>query len=156
VFCRTAAQREAVLQRAVELAAGWSADGQKPTIGRWFGDPVPERHAAVAAQVEGLLNSVNPIGYARTYRLFARSDAAHADRLHNLAMPALFLTGELDPNSTPEMSRAMAARAPFGRAQIITGERHMMSLTAPKAVNAAIRAFLADPARTPAPACLQP
>lgn len=153
VFCRTPAQREAVLQRAERLATGRSVDGQKATIRRWFGDPVPGLHAAIAARIEGQLASVNPIGYARTYSLFARSDAAHADRLQNLAMPALFLTGELDPNSTPEMSRAMATVAPFGHAQVIAGGRHMMSLTAPDIVNAAIRTFLADQARTFSPTC---
>jgi (E)-2-((N-methylformamido)methylene)succinate hydrolase len=153
VFCRTPVQREAVLQRAERLTASPSVVDQKATIHRWFGDPVPGRHAAMAARVEGLLASVNPIGYGRTYTLFARSDAAHADRLQNLAMPALFLTGEFDPNSTPEMSRAMATKAPFGRAQVIAGERHMMSLTASDVVNVTIRAFLSGQARTRAAAC---
>jgi (E)-2-((N-methylformamido)methylene)succinate hydrolase len=155
VFCRSPAQREAVLQRAQRLATGRAVDGQKATIHRWFGDPVPGRHAAMATLVEGLLASVDPIGYARTYDLFARSDGAHANRLQNLAMPALFLTGEFDPNSTPEMSRAMAAKAPFGHAQVIAGERHMMSLTASDIVNAAIRAFVADQAHARAPACVE-
>ncbi len=155
VFCRTPAQRKAVLQRAERLTADRSVDDQKATIRRWFGDPVPGRHAAMAARVEGLLTSVNPIGYARTYNLFARSDAAHADRLQNLAMPVLFLTGEYDPNSTPEMSRAMATKAPFGHAKVIAGERHMMSLTASDLVNAAIHAFLADQARARALTCVE-
>jgi flavin reductase (DIM6/NTAB) family NADH-FMN oxidoreductase RutF len=59
-----------------------------------------------------------------------------------LEAPALFLTGEQDPNSSPAMSQAMAAIAPRGRALIIPDERHMMNLTSPERINAALLEFL--------------
>ncbi|MFE0752374.1 alpha/beta fold hydrolase [Inquilinus sp. NPDC058860] len=141
VYRRTPAQREAVLDRARRIEAegpGGAVDG---TIARWFGNPVPAALAEVADKTRAFLESADPVGYARTYRLFASADAAHAERLGGLAVPALFLTGEEDPNSSPEMSRAMAAAVPRGRAEILPGERHMMSLTAPALVNARLRAF---------------
>jgi pimeloyl-ACP methyl ester carboxylesterase len=66
-----------------------------------------------------------------TYQLFASADAVHAAALPGLAMPALFMTGECDPNSSPDMSRAMAL-APQGQLDIVAAERHMMNVTAPE------------------------
>jgi pimeloyl-ACP methyl ester carboxylesterase len=57
-------------------------------------------------------------------------------------MPALFMTGECDPNSSPEMSRAMATLAPQGQLDIVAAERHMMNVTAPDRVNRRLRIFL--------------
>ena len=92
-------------------------------------------------------HAVDPVGYARTYRLFASSDDAHVGRLTQLTVPALFLTGECDPNSSPAMSFAMAATAPRGRAEIIANERHMMNVTEPARVNERLLAFLREATR---------
>lgn len=143
VYRRTAAQRAAVARRAAGIETGLSEEGRRQTLARWFGDPVPEAQRGTAAWVDAALAAVEPAGYARTYRLFATSDEAHAGRLPALAMPALFLTGEHDANSAPAMARAMAAEAPKGRAMVIPGARHMMSLVSPALVNAALRDFLA-------------
>lgn len=144
VYDRTPAQREAVMTRAATLGDAPLDTGVDATLSRWFGDPVPGHLTQAAQAVRGLLLSVDPLGYARTYRLFACSDDAHVGRLASLAVPALFLTGECDPNSSPAMSRAMAAAAPFGRAEIIANERHMMNVTDPEGVNERLLAFLAE------------
>ena len=52
------------------------------------------------------------------------------------------MTGELEPNSTPAMSRAMAKLVPNGRAQIVKGAAHMMPMTHAAEVNAALSTFL--------------
>lgn len=144
VYCRSAEQRAAALRRAAALAREGNLASPEDTLARWFGDPVPAALAPHAETARAMLGSVDPVGYARTYRVFAGSDAEHRGRLERLAMPALFMTGEFDPNSTPQMSRAMAAAAPFGRCEILAGERHMMTLTAPLLVSERIRAFHRD------------
>lgn len=142
VYDRTPAQREAVMTRAATLGDAPADAGVDATLSRWFGDPIPVHLTHAAQAVRDLLLSVDPVGYARTYRLFASSDDAHVGRLANLAVPALFLTGECDPNSSPAMSRAMAAAAPLGRAEVIANERHMMNVTDPAGVNERLLAFL--------------
>lgn len=142
VHCRTPEQRAAVDARAQALADGAASASAEGAMTRWFGDPVPPHLTAQADKVRRLLTSVDPIGYARTYRLFAHSDDAHNGRLEGLAVPSLFATGELDPNSTPAMSEAMAAKAPNGRCEILRGERHVMALTAPDTVNRCLSAFI--------------
>lgn len=140
-FCRSPEQREAIAQRLAALENAAALPAWAATITRWFGDPVPASWSRAAATVHALLDAVDPVGYARTYRLFATSDAAHRERLAGLSVPALFLTGTGDPNSTPEMSQAMARLAPGGRAEIVPDERHMMSLTAPGEINRRLLAF---------------
>ena len=149
VYCRSAEQRSAVESRAKSLSRDDMPDA---ALERWFGNVNPSAHAGAASLVRHLLTSVDPAGYARTYRLFATSDDAHVGRLAGLESPALFITGECDPNSTPAMSRAMAAIAPLGAAAIIAGERHMMSLTSPMEVNQRLLEFLltSDRARSSA------
>jgi pimeloyl-ACP methyl ester carboxylesterase len=149
VYCRTSEQRAAVEQRAAALNDGRGTVSPDGTIARWFGDPLPDGVRRAAETVRNLLEAVDPIGYARTYRLFATSDDALRGRLGALNVPALFMTGELDPNSTPAMSQAMAKEAIKGRCEIISGERHMMPVTAPCEVNQRLRAFLTTPSNRP-------
>jgi (E)-2-((N-methylformamido)methylene)succinate hydrolase len=144
VYDRTPSQREAVMTRAASLGDAQAASGVDATLSRWFGDPIPGHLTQAALAVRSLLLAVDPVGYARTYRLFARSDAAHVGRLASLAAPALFLTGECDANSNAQMSQAMAAAAPRARAEVIENERHMMNVTNPERVNASLLAFLAE------------
>lgn len=142
VFQRTPEQRAAVQSRAAALNQAGVQATIGNTIARWFGDPVPAALQSMAANVAGYLRDVQPEGYARTYRLFASSDEAHAGRLHGLSMPTLFLTGEHDANSAPEMSQAMGQAAPHASVEIIPGERHMMNVVAPDAVNQSLRRWL--------------
>jgi pimeloyl-ACP methyl ester carboxylesterase len=87
---------------------------------------------------------VDADGYATAYTAFATGDATYADVWPQVAQPALFLTGALDANSTPAMARQMAAAAPRGRAVVIEGHGHMAPMTAPAAVNDALRTWLAE------------
>ena len=114
----------------------------EPTLARWFGAPIPPYLDTTAQLCRRLLAEVNPVGYARTYGLFASSDRAHEDRLASLQPPALFMTGEFDPNSTPAMSQAMASVVPGSRCRVLPGERHMMGLTGAPAVHSELLPFL--------------
>ncbi|MGF6851875.1 alpha/beta fold hydrolase [Paraburkholderia sp. CI3] len=144
VYDRTPAQREAVMTRAALLSDAPADTGVDGTLSRWFGDPIPGHLTQAARAVRALLLAVDPVGYVRTYRLFACSDDAHVGRLASLAVPALFLTGERDLNSSAQMSRAMAAAAPRGHAEVIANARHMMNVTDPERVNASLLAFLVE------------
>lgn len=142
VYSRTAEQRKAVMQRADALRDIGIAATIDSTMERWFGNPVPAARTDVAELVHTLLQSINTLGYARTYDLFASSDHIHVQSLPGLKAPALFMTGEFDLNSSPEMSAAMAQATPGAQLVIIPGERHMMSLTAPAEVNRQLSMFI--------------
>lgn len=136
VHRRTPEARAAVLARAEDIACGRT--GVESALGRWFG-PDDE---AVRDHVTGWFETIDQQGYLAAYRAFAKGDAVYADRLGAIEAPALLLTGEDDPNSTPAMSKAMAALMPHGEARIIAGHRHMVNLTAPEQVTAALEALL--------------
>lgn len=142
VFERDARQRAAVLERARLLGEHGVQATVDSTIARWFGDPPPAELEDTAALAADILAGVNAVGYARAYRLFATSDDVHAQTLPGLRMPALFITGELDPNSSPAMSEAMAALAPHGEVLIVPGARHMMNLTDAPEVNRRLLEFI--------------
>ena len=142
VFRRPPALAKAVRERAAAMNSHDDPSAVAATISRWFGDPVPAGRAGAAATARAALESVDPQGYARTYRLFARADEAHADSLSQLSMPALFMTGSEDRNSSPAMSAAMAHLAPQGQCIVLEGERHMMTIASPEKVTRHIAAFL--------------
>jgi pimeloyl-ACP methyl ester carboxylesterase len=142
VFCRTDGQRQAVMQRAAALRDVGSDANVADTLRRWFGEPVPEALHGAAELSRSMLKGVRPVGYARTYMVFASADAEHASSLRSLRMPALFTTGDGDPNSTPAMSRAMAEQVAGAELAILPDTRHMMSLTDPQRVNALLIDFL--------------
>jgi len=134
VFSRTEVQRALVRKRAQELQQHGTQANLDDTMKRWFGDPVAPDCVLAERLSRQLLEQVNPQGYACAYQVFATADAQHASRLHGLRPPVLFFTGELDPNSTPAMSQAMAELAPNAEVNVLKGQRHMMNLTAPQQV----------------------
>lgn len=142
VFKRSETQRQAVQARARSLQEQGLQANIRSTLERWYGSPTPQSLQEAAQLSAQILAQVDPVGYARAYRLFAHSDSAHADRLAKLAMPALFMTGSLDQNSSPAMTEAMAALAPQGQSYILEHAHHMMPLTHSEQVNRHIADFL--------------
>jgi pimeloyl-ACP methyl ester carboxylesterase len=136
VHRRTDAARRAVLARADQIAAG--RGGITGPLDRWFepGDKVARD------QVAHWLSTVSLAGYAAAYRAFAEGDQVYADRLGEIACPALVLTGGRDANSTAAMTGQMASMMPHGKGHVIAGHRHMVNLTAPDAVSAALAGWL--------------
>ena len=128
IFQRDEAARDAVTARAASLSDHAVADPAAP-LDRWFGtSPTgPVREARDAC--EGWLKNCDPKGYAAAYRVFAAHDGPDPDDLARLHCPALFITGEDEPNSTPAMSRQMAELAPQGQAHVIPGAAHMAPMT---------------------------
>ena len=127
VHRRSAAASAAVLARATDLA-------------RWF----TAEEAVPRALCADMLRTVSPAGYATAYAAFAAGDATYADRLPGIRCPALVLTAEGDANSTPAMTHAIADAIPGGRALVIAGHRHMLTLTAADLVNAALLDWLKE------------
>ena len=93
-------------------------------------------------KVRQLLAEATPQGYGNAYKLFAESDRQFENKLSELKVPVLYLTGTEDPNSTPEMSSEMANESPQGSCFSIDNEAHMMAYIAPEKVNLAIENFI--------------
>ncbi len=133
---RTPAATRAVRARARSLPTEGAAD-PSATLERWFGEDL---HRDEARACRRWLGSGSAAGYRAAYRVFA-GHGCDALPLAGLDCPALFITGRLDPNSTPAMSRALAA-ACGGRAVILDDAAHMAPMTHAGTVVEALRDFL--------------
>jgi len=133
IFERSPKAAQAVQERAAALD-GVTASNPEATLNRWFADSLSKERDAC----ETWLRAGNPAGYKLAYTAFAHAEGPSRRALETLACPALFATGALEPNSTPEMSRAMAGIAPHGRVQIVENAAHMMPMTHADEVNAAL------------------
>lgn len=136
IYRRSAAATAAVVARAARLD-GVSLPDPSQTLARWFDD----LGAVEALACREWLMGVDPMGYRAAYKVFAREDGPAAADLEGLAMPALFMTGEKEPNSTGDMSREMARLAPQGEVQILAGAAHMMPMTHAGEVNGILAQF---------------
>jgi pimeloyl-ACP methyl ester carboxylesterase len=117
------------------------------TLERWF----TERDYSDPARAEQIrrvgdwLRTVDQSGYSRAYRVFAENGETYVGQLTDIAAPALFITAQDDPNSTPEMSRRMADELQYGQVYIMPGERHMGQYLAAQSIDPPIRRFLQSP-----------
>lgn len=141
---RRSPDAQAAVRARADLLSESSVSDPTATLARWFGTTPDTRDAEAASACRAWLTQANPEGYAAAYRVFAQHDGPIDTQLHALQMPALFQTGAKDPNSTPSMSRAMAAKAPFGIAESVDHAAHMMPMTHPDAVAQAITACFLD------------
>ena len=137
IYRRSPEATEAVRARAASLPSAGHAD-PGPTLARWFGQDVTGEAVRACAD---WLRSVDPVAYRTAYGVFAHADGPDEAQLKGLTMPALFMTGSNEPNSTPAMSRTMAALAPVGEVHIVEGAAHMMPMTHHDEVTGQLRAF---------------
>jgi 3-oxoadipate enol-lactonase len=70
-----------------------------------------------------------------------------SERLGALTMPSLFIAGELDGMSVPDISRRMAELAPEGRYELIGGAGHISNVDSAEEFSRHLIAFLQNPLR---------
>lgn len=142
VHRRDPAAKAAVLARAAAiLVTGIDKHGP---LQRWFGHDEASNQARELTRT--WLERVDPEGYATAYGAFAGGDGVYADCWSAVTCPAMFLTADGDPNSTPEMAETMAGLARHGWSWVVEGHRHMVNLTAPDTVSAMMLEWLSVPA----------
>jgi 3-oxoadipate enol-lactonase len=109
-------------------------------LAQWFfAEPTPERVAAAVADM-------SVVGREQTIRDFRACNAFDVgERLHELAVPLLAVTGERDAMTPPKYAQLLADRVPSGMARIIPGAGHFATIERPNDVAGAIAAFAAAP-----------
>lgn len=128
VYQRSAAAAEAVQARANALSGD---DVQDPadTLKRWFGENPKGPEGDCAEACRRWLTAGSMAGYAAAYRVFAGTAGPSTDTLARITCPAFYVTGALDPNSTPAMTQALASATTGGAAHVIAEAAHMMPMT---------------------------
>lgn len=125
---RTPHEREAVLAR-LAVAGSDLAASSAASLQRWYDgtdvDSDTVRHTA------DVLAANDPASFLACYRVFATGDEQVGLMLGQISVPALAITGDLDPGSTPAMTHRLAAAIPGCRAQVLPDTRHMLPVQRP-------------------------
>lgn len=126
---RTSDERTAVLDRLRTAQRDFAASAAA-SLRRWYDgtDVDPE----LVRRTEVTLMANDRDSFLHCYRVFATADAEIGPELDCITVPALAVTGEYDPGSTPEMTRRLAEAMPNCRAVIVPGARHMLPVERPK------------------------
>lgn len=136
---RTPDERAAVLERLCVAAKDIRASAQA-SLHRWFDgtgvDP------GIVRSTEATLLANDPASFLQCYRVFATADAEIGPELSRITVPALAVTGECDPGSTPEMTRRLAAAIPNCEAVVVPGARHMLPVERPAEFVSHLSTFL--------------
>jgi (E)-2-((N-methylformamido)methylene)succinate hydrolase len=138
---RTEAERAAVLSRLTTAAADFPAS-VAASLQRWYAGTSADPELVRRTEATLLANDVP--SYLACYRVFATADAEIGPELSRIAVPALAVTGELDPGSTPEMTSRLAAAIPDCRAVVVPGARHMLPVERPQDLVTCLTTFLGE------------
>jgi pimeloyl-ACP methyl ester carboxylesterase len=111
-------------------------DGVRGLVPMFFAAPTP---ALIDATVAEMLE----VGQAQTIADFRACDEFDAtERLADLALPLLALTGEQDRLTPPKFAAFLADRIPGAEARILPEAGHLAMVERPDETNAALRAFV--------------
>jgi pimeloyl-ACP methyl ester carboxylesterase len=136
--CQRTPEEAAAVEQRLQTAQQEFEAGARAAIARWFpvGTEVPFE---VVDRVKSVLLANDRESYRHAYAVFARGDRDIGDELSAISCPSLAITGELDPGSTPEMSRRLAEAIPECRLTVVPQARHMLPIENAPAVAAAVR-----------------
>jgi len=83
---------------------------------------------------------VDPASYLHAFTVFCTAD--FVDRLHQIQVPTLVVTGEQDVAATPRMARLMAERIKQSEVHVLAGLRHSVVIEAGEQVTGLLETFL--------------
>lgn len=113
--------------------------------GRWYTDPFieanPEVIEARMKQVTGMSAEV----FLNVFHIYAETEMA--PWLHEVDVPCLVLTGELDGGCNPRLNRFIHDQLPNSRLVILDGLKHAILAEAPTRVSQELRGFFETVAR---------
>ena len=138
---RTPEEREAVLDRMRAAEVDFPASAAA-SLHRWY-DGTGVGHGQVR-RTEATLLANDPAGFLHCYRVFATADTEIGPELGRIAVPALAVTGEQDPGSTPEMAYRLAEAMPDCRAVVVPETRHMLPIERPRAFVDCLTTFIGE------------
>jgi 3-oxoadipate enol-lactonase/4-carboxymuconolactone decarboxylase len=104
---------------------------------RWFAPGFVEREREVTARLLHSLQDADRFGYAAVCEALAGFDVR--ERLGEIAVPVLAVTGEHDVVSTAEMAEAIAAGVRAGRSVVLPHVAHLAPAEAPAEIAGLIR-----------------
>jgi pimeloyl-ACP methyl ester carboxylesterase len=158
---RSPEEQTAILTRLAQAETEGPTTLGAAALDRWFSPGFRTAHPEVVARIRERLASNDGEGFLAAYRVFAEADSQMAafldsrglagegpDGGRRIACPALIVTGEEDPGSSPAMARRLADAIAGARCLILPGMRHLALMEAPEAVTNPLIDFLEQQARS--------
>ena len=142
VYRRTNQAKLAVAQRAKDILDNPNSLKADAPIKRWFKQDSDAEEQALARLCRQWLMDAPRQGYARAYNIFSLNDGPENSTLENIQVPALFITGDGDTNSSGPMSQKMAALCRRGSYAVIEDSRHMAQMTHASEINQLLVEFV--------------
>lgn len=138
---RTEAESQSVLARLAAAESDFTATVEA-SIDRWYtGTSVP---VEVVEATRSTLAANDVTSFVHAYGVFAVGDAVIGPELARINVPTLAVTGELDPGSTPEMTRRLAEAIPGAKSLVVPGSRHMLPVQDADVLAGAINDFIQE------------
>jgi pimeloyl-ACP methyl ester carboxylesterase len=141
--CRRTEMERTNVQARLEDARKDFRGSVEASIARWYPDGQGVSQDRIERTRTTLLgNDVN--SYLHAYRVFATADADLGPDLGRIGVPSLAVTGELDPGSTPDMTRRLGEAIPGTGTVVIAGARHMLPVERPAELARTIHHFITE------------
>jgi (E)-2-((N-methylformamido)methylene)succinate hydrolase len=134
---RSAAERASVEER-LATAERDLREAARASVDRWFSDSFRAREPSLLPAIHRMVAGMDHGSFLAAYRVFAEGDRELWSELGAIRCPTLVITGAEDLGSTPAMARALAARIPHARAQIVPHCRHLLPYERPAELAVAI------------------
>jgi pimeloyl-ACP methyl ester carboxylesterase len=137
---RTPEEKARALERVEFLKQHGPAAIAEANRERWFTDAFRNAHPDIVERRVAQVKACDPASYLHAFTVFCTAD--FADRLHEIRVPALVVTGEHDSAATPRMAHLMGERIRDSDVHVLAGLRHSLLIEAPAQVGALLEAFL--------------
>jgi (E)-2-((N-methylformamido)methylene)succinate hydrolase len=86
----------------------------------------------------------DPVGYLRSYAIFAQADEELAQEVGRIRAPTLIVAAQDDPGSTPQMAEALHANIRDSQIAVVPGARHMLPLEDPNRLAQLLESFFEE------------
>jgi len=114
---------------------------------RWFTDEFRREHPDVVDRRVEQVKACDPASYLHAFTVFATADVV--DRLHEIRVPTLVITGEQDLAATGRMANLMGERIPDAEVHVLPRLRHSLLIEAPTVIAERLERFLQHGTRSP-------
>lgn len=146
---RTDEDREKAKQRIEFLRQNGTAALAESNRERWFTDEFRRRHPDIVDRRVAQVSACDGPSYLYAFTVFATAD--FADRLQDIRVPTLIVTGEHDLAATPRMAQLMGDRIADSEVHVLPGLRHSLLIEATATVTELLQAFLTHGTRPSGP-----
>ncbi|HTP99782.1 MAG TPA: alpha/beta hydrolase [Casimicrobiaceae bacterium] len=139
---RTPEERARALERIEFLKAHGAPALAEANRERWFTDEFRGAHPDAVERRVDQVKACDPASYLYAFTVFCTAD--FADRLPEIRVATLVVTGEHDVAATPRMARLMGERIGASQVRVLPRLRHSLLIEAPAQVGELLEGFLGN------------